>query len=56
MTEVGEYIEVNGRRIAVTAENLIKAYEALEKKERLLESLGRRLYDLESDRSKTLYY
>ena len=45
MTKVKEYVEINGKRIAVSAQNLIKAYEKIEKLEKELELLGERIYD-----------
>ena len=46
MSKVKEYVEVNGKRVAVTAANLIKAYEKIEKLEKELASMGRRNYDI----------
>lgn len=46
MTKVKEYVEVNGKRVAVSAENLIKAYEKIEKLEKELELLEQRIYDV----------
>jgi len=46
MTKVKEYVEVNGKRVAVSAENLIKAYEKIEKLEKELELLEQRIYDI----------
>lgn len=45
MTKVKEYVEINGKRIAITAANLIKAYEKIEKLEKKLELLEERNYD-----------
>jgi len=45
MSKVKEYVEVNGKRVAVTAANLIKAYEKIEKLEKKLELLKERNYD-----------
>jgi len=44
MTKVKEYVEINGKRIAVSAQNLIKAYEKIEKLEKELELLEERNY------------
>lgn len=46
MTKIKEYVEVNGKRVAVTAANLIKAYEKIEKLEKELELLEERIYDI----------
>jgi hypothetical protein len=48
MTRVKEYVEINGKRIAITAENLIKAYDKIEKLEKELELLEQRNYDIET--------
>lgn len=45
MTKVNEYVEINGKRLAITAKNLIKAYEKIEKLEKELELLEQRNYD-----------
>lgn len=45
MTKVKEYVEINGKRVSVTAENLIKAYEKIEKLEKELELLEQRFHD-----------
>ena len=45
MSKVKEYVEINGKRIAITAKNLIKAYEKIEKLEKELELLEQRNYD-----------
>lgn len=45
MTKINEYVEISGKRIAVTAKNLIKAYEKIEKLEKKLELLEERNYD-----------
>lgn len=45
MSKVKEYVEINGKRIAITAKNLIKAYEKIEKLEKELELLEERNYD-----------
>ena len=45
MTKIKEYVEINGKRIAVSAANLIKAYEKIEKLEKKLELLEERNYD-----------
>lgn len=45
MTKVKEYVEIRGKRVAVTAANLIKAYEKIEKLEKELELLEERNYD-----------
>ena len=46
MTKIKEYVEIRGKRVAVTAENLIKAYEKIEKLEKELELLEQRIYDI----------
>ena len=46
MTKVKEYVEIRGKRVAVTAANLIKAYEKIEKLEKELELLEQRIYDV----------
>ena len=45
MSKVKEYVEINGKRIAITAKNLIKAYEKIEKLEKELELLEQLNYD-----------
>ena len=45
MTKIKEYVEIRGKRVAVTALNLIKAYEKIEKLEKELELLEERNYD-----------
>lgn len=45
MTKIKEYVEIRGKRVAVTAANLIKAYEKIEKLEKELELLEQRNYD-----------
>lgn len=45
MTKVKEYVEIKGKRVAVTAQNLIKAHEKIEKLEKELELLEQRIYD-----------
>ena len=45
MNKVKEYVEVRGKRVAITAKNLIKAYEKIEKLEKELELLEQRNYD-----------
>lgn len=44
MTKIKEYVEIRGKRVAVTAANLIKAYEKIEKLEKELELLEERNY------------
>ena len=44
MSKVKEYVEIKGKRIAITAANLIKAYEKIEKLEKELELLEERNY------------
>ena len=46
MTKVNEYVEIRGKRVAVSAQNLIKAYQEIEKLEKELASMGRRNYDI----------
>lgn len=46
MTKVKEYVEIQGKRVAVSAQNLIKAYEKIEKLEKELELLEQRIYDI----------
>jgi hypothetical protein len=46
MTKVKEYVEIEGKRVAVSAQNLIKAYQQIEKLEKELASMGRRNYDI----------
>jgi hypothetical protein len=46
MTKVKEYIEIRGKRVAVSVQNLIEAYEKIEKLEKELASMGRRNYDI----------
>ena len=38
-TKVKEYVKVNGKRVEVSAKNLIKAYKKIEKLEKKLELL-----------------
>lgn len=45
MTKIKEYVEIQGKRVAVSAKNLIKAYEKIEKLEKKLELLEERNYD-----------
>ena len=45
MSKVNEYVEIKGKRVAVSAQNLIKAHEKIEKLEKELELLGQRSYD-----------
>lgn len=47
MTKVKEYVEIEGKRIAVTAENLIKAYKKMQKMQEELDSLRDSVYYLE---------
>lgn len=46
MSKVNEYVEIKGKRVAVSAQNLIKAYQEIEKLEKELASMGRRNYDI----------
>lgn len=46
MSKVNEYVEIQGKRVAVSAENLIKAYQQIEKLEKELASMVRRNYDI----------
>ena len=46
MTKVNEYVEIRGKRVAVSAQNLIKAYQEIEKLEKELASMGRWNYDI----------
>jgi BMFP domain-containing protein YqiC len=50
MTKVKEYVEINGKRVSVTAENLIKAYEKIEKLEKEIEFLEKKYNSDLSDR------
>ena len=36
MNKVNEYVEIRGKRVAVSAQNLIKAYQEIEKLEKEL--------------------
>ena len=47
MTKVKEYVEIEGKRIAITAENLIKAYKKMWKMQEELDSLRDSVYYLE---------
>jgi len=47
MTKVKEYVEIEGKRIAVTAENLIKAYKKMQQMQEELDSLRDSVYYLE---------
>ena len=46
MTKVKEYVEIRGKRVAVSVQNLIEAYEKIEKLEKELELLEQRIYDV----------
>jgi hypothetical protein len=47
MTKVKEYVEIEGKRIAVTAENLIKAHKKMWQMQEELDSLRDSVYYLE---------
>jgi len=47
MTKVKEYVEIEGKRIAVTAENLIKAHKKMQQMQEELDSLRDSVYHLE---------
>ena len=47
MTKVKEYVEIEGNRIAVTAENLIKAHKKMWQMQEELDSLRDSVYYLE---------
>jgi len=47
MTKVKEYVEIEGKRIAITAENLIKTYKKMQQMQEELDSLRDSVYYLE---------
>jgi len=49
MTKVKEYVEIEGNRIAVTAENLIKAYKKMWQMQEELDLLRESVYYLHKD-------
>jgi len=49
MTKVKEYVEIEGKRVAVTAENLIKAYKKMWQMQEELDLLRESVYYLHKD-------
>ena len=45
--KIKEYVEIEGKRIAITAENLIKAYKKMQQMQEELDSLRDSVYYLE---------
>ena len=54
MSKVKEYVEIRGKRVAVSVQNLIEAYEKIEKLEKELELLDQRNYDIATKAGKLL--
>ena len=54
MSKVKEYVEIRGKRVALSVQNLIEAYEKIEKLEKELELLDQRNYDIATKAGKLL--